>query len=193
MLRLISAVSLLFTLAACVNPTNVVKPLSEQDIGVRNIQNVTVTYSEIGKPILIAADEELAVEGAEDGKEGEIEYLPLKEALTEIVKERLEIRDTDQELYADVEIEIDNFKLANRGLVWLIGDTDQLVGTVRVYDPKTKELLTELYVDVLKGNAGLLGIAIRGGRVREQLSLEFADIIGDELGFEKIKQPNTLQ
>jgi hypothetical protein len=184
-MRLLALLMFGLSLSACVTPTNVVKPLSEENSGTINVQSVVVTYSDFSKSTIIAADEELHAQGIEEGKAGSEDYLPLKEVVTEIVEEQLELRDTDQDQLAVVEIEIDNFKLAHRGLIFLTGDTDQLVGTVRVYDAKSKEILTELYVDVLNGHSGLLGIAIRGGDVREQLSAKFANIIGDELGFEE--------
>ncbi|MBX2835034.1 MAG: hypothetical protein KTR28_08700, partial [Micavibrio sp.] len=46
-----------------------------------------------------------------------------------------------------------------------------------------QELVSEFYVDVLKGTGGLLGLAVRGGGVREKLSAQFAEYIGDNLGF----------
>ncbi|MBX2833870.1 MAG: hypothetical protein KTR28_02755, partial [Micavibrio sp.] len=84
---------------------------------------------------------------------------------------------------AYVEIEVDNLKFVNPMVAILISDTDQLSGTVKVVDSKIQELVSEFYVDVLKGTGGLLGLAVRGGGVREKLSAQFAEYIGDNLGF----------
>ena len=126
-----------------------------------------------------AADKKAYEKGQKENKAQEIQYLSLQDALKQIALERLESRDSDQNHFADIEIEVDNLKLKLKLVdpmaAFLIGDTDQLAGTVYVYDTNTKELLTQFYVDVLKGTGGLLGLAIRGGGVREKLSLQFAD------------------
>ncbi|MBL4906474.1 MAG: hypothetical protein JKX94_03405 [Sneathiella sp.] len=186
-MRLVAIVLFGLALTGCVT-TNVVKPLSEAEQGIRNINKVTVSYSELSKSELKAADQMREQEKADVSSPDARKFKPLKEALSEIVKEHLEQRDTDGKLYADVEIEIDNLKLANAALIWLVGDNDQLTGTVRVHDSDTKVLLTEVYVDILEGNGGLLGLAIRGSGVRERLSLEFAERIGDQLGFAKLEK-----
>lgn len=173
------------TLSACVTPTTTIKPLNPEDKGVRNIQEVNVSYSELAMDKLVAADEKLQEEQKEASTPEAIKYKSLKDALSNITKQHLEERDGNGELYADIEIEIDNLKLANAAAAVLVGDTDQLAGTVKVYDPQSKELLSEFYVDVIKGTGGLLGLAIRGTGVREQLSLQFAGFIADEMGFPK--------
>lgn len=173
-----------FSISACVSPTQVVTPLGEEHKGVRNVETIEVAYGEFSKSKLVAIDLERKAEGDESDTPDELQYKSLKEAMEVIVTQHLESRDNDIGQNSHVEIEIDNLKFANAAAAILIGDTDQLAGTVRVYDTETKALLTEFYVDVLKGRAGLLGLAIRGSGVREQLSLEYADIIGDQLGFE---------
>jgi len=178
-------------LSGCVTPTKAIKPLSEADKGVRNIQSVSVSYNDLNKEALVSADQKLYTKAQEKGANGEIKYKSLKSALQSIAQERLEERDNSGSLYANVSIEIDNLKLANAAAAILVGDSDQLAGTVKVYDPKTKELLTEFYVDIIEGAGGLLGLAIRGAGVRERLSLQFADHIGNELGFPEVEKTVT--
>lgn len=176
------------SLSACVTPTKVITPLDEMNRGVMNIQSVNVKYSDITLDKLISSDEKAKTTGLEVGKSEEAQYQPLKVTLKDIAKERLESRDSNGDLLANIDIEVDSMKLANPLATVLVGDTDQLSGTVRAYDPKTNEVFTEFYVDVLEGSGGLLGLAIRGGGVRERLSLQFADHIGNELGFTEIKK-----
>ncbi len=184
MFRFIALFFVAVSLSACVTPTTIITPLNVKDQGVRNIQSVSVSYSDLSKDNIIAADQGLKETQEEKKAEQHARYLPLKETLRNIVKERLETRDSDGPLAANIEIEIDNLKLANPMKAFLVGDTDQLAGTVRIYDPRTNVLLTEFYTDVLKGAGGIVGVVTRGG-MRENLSLQFADIIGDHLGYPK--------
>jgi len=174
-------------LSACVTPTKAIKPLDPTKLGTINVQTVSVSYNSLNAESLVGKDQERQAEASKAQDSSLIKYKPLKTALKEIATNRLETRDSDSNSYANVDIEIDNLKLANAAAAILIGDTDQLSGTVRVTDTKSKELFTEFYVDIIEGAGGLLGMAIRGAGVRERLSLQFADHIGDELGFEKVK------
>lgn len=174
----------MLALTACVNPTNVIKPLAEKDQGARNIQSVKVTYSDLSNGSLLAADEQLKIEAKESDDPENIQYRPLKETLEVIVSDYLEKIDSDSTLNTDIEIEIDNLKLANAAVVFFLGDADQLAGTVRVYDAETRELLSEMYIDVVDGNGGLIGLAMRGTNPRGNLSSKFAAILGKELGYE---------
>ncbi len=174
------------SLSACMSPTTVVTPLAEKEQGIRNIQNVSVSYSDL----LSGTIEEMDTKRQEQAKTNKnpdaIKFKPLKISMSEVIKEALETRDNDEDYFADIHIEVDTLKLANPAMAILLGDTDQLAGTVRVIDPQTDKLLTEIYVDVLESSGGLLGLAIRGAGVRERLALQFGDHIGDQLGFRKI-------
>lgn len=173
------------SLTACVTPTKVLQALPEEQKGSLNIQSVSVTYSDLSRDQIILLDEKAQERAETADSPNEIQYKTLETSLETIVKEYLEGIDSDGLSNANVKIEIDNLKFANAAAALLVGDTDQLAGTVRVYNAQSKQLVSEFYVDVLKGTGGLLGLAIRGGGVREKLANDFAIHIGNELGFEK--------
>lgn len=80
-----------------------------------------------------------------------------------------------------VNVEIDTLKTANAGMAILAGSSDQLAGQVQIVDAASGERLGEFYVDVINAHSGLLGLAIRGGGVREKLATEFAGHIAKQL------------
>ncbi len=185
-MRKITALAVLVMLSACApQHTKVIQPLDQNYRGALNIKNIKVTYSDLSVEKISALDSKLASKGQESGTPEEIQYQPFNVSFKEVAAKSLEERDGNGVNQADITIEVDNLKLANAVATILIGDIDQLSGSVKVNDSKTKELLSEFYVDVFKGSGGLLGLAIRGGGVREKLAAQFAEYIGDELGFEK--------
>ncbi|MEM9470192.1 MAG: hypothetical protein AAF988_08515 [Pseudomonadota bacterium] len=179
------------TISGCVQHTKMLKPLAEKQQGTLNIQSVTVSYSDLSAETIMAIDEKIKTEAEKKGNSDSIASQPLKSSMAKVTKEVLEARDSDTNDFANIYIEVDNLKFVDPMAAILISDTDQLSGSVKVVDPKTKELLSEFYVDVLKGTGGLLGLAVRGGGVREKLSAQFAEYIGDNLGFEKIENTAT--
>lgn len=185
-MRVLLLLSLIF-LSGCVQATTVIEPLNKDAKGIIDVQNIYVTYNEFAKTSILKLDAEAKERGVKSDDPEEIQYQSLKTSLEKVAKEHLEQRDGDSSVYADISIEISNFKLVNPMAAILVGDSDQLTGTVKVYDTKTKKLYTEFYVDVLKGSGGLLGLAIRGGGVREKLGLNFAKHIGDELGYREVE------
>jgi hypothetical protein len=76
---------------------------------------------------------------------------------------------------------MDTLKTANAAMAWLASSSDQLAGMVEVRDAATDAKLSEFYVDVMEAHAGLLGMALRGGGVREKLAAKFATHLADEL------------
>lgn len=175
----------LLLLSACVTPTTIVKPLDTQHQGNRNINYVNVSYSELSKDKITKMDNEAIEEGREEGTLNELKHQPLHTSMAYIVKESLEKVDNDSGFSTNIEIEVDNLQIANPLAMFLVGDNDQLTGTVKVYDTQTKQLLTEFYVDHLKPQGGLLDMAIRGTGVREKMSAQFAEYIAEQMGFEK--------
>ena len=80
-----------------------------------------------------------------------------------------------------LDVEIDTLKTANSGMMLLAGSNDQLAGSVELTDAATGEKLGQFYVDVINSHSGLLGMALRGGGVREKLAQEFANHIAKQL------------
>lgn len=84
-------------------------------------------------------------------------------------------------------VEIDTLKTANAGMAVLAGSSDQLSGSVKVLDFASGEKLGEFYVDVINAHSGLLGLAMRGGGIREKLAEEFALHVSQQLTGRKSK------
>lgn len=80
-----------------------------------------------------------------------------------------------------LKIELDTLKTANAGMAVLIGSSDQLAGTVAVFDVESGRKVGEFYVDVLNTRSGLFGLAARGSGVREKLAAEFSQHIAKQL------------
>lgn len=186
-MRLATLILALLTLSACV-PKNVqvVQPLPDELLGQLDVQNVTVSYSQLAQDRIQKIDLERKVEGEKSSEPELVSYKPLSTVLADITKNRLEQRDEDSQRFVDIKIEIDNLKLVNPVAAVLIGDVDQLSGSVKAVDSATGETVTECYVDVINGSGGLLGLAIRGAGAREKISAQFSDFIGDHLGYKKL-------
>lgn len=61
----------------------------------------------------------------------------------------------------DVVVRIDNFKRRNPAAVVLIGDTNNLAGSVQLVSPtEGNKTVAEYYVDELQGGGGLIGLAL---------------------------------
>lgn len=71
-------------------------------------------------------------------------------------------------------VTLDTIKTANAGMAFLGSSADQLAGLVEVTDAEAGTKLGSFYIDVLNNHGGLLGMAMRGGGVREKLADEFA-------------------
>lgn len=84
-------------------------------------------------------------------------------------------------------VEIDTLKTANAAMAMLAASSDQLSGTVTVMDAATSAKVGEFYVDVINSHGGLLGLAMRGGGIREKLAEEFALHISRQLTGRKNK------
>lgn len=77
-------------------------------------------------------------------------------------------------------VEIDDLGLASTGGA-LLGQEDRLAGSVFIRDAATGAPLGQLYIDIDQTSAGLVGLAIRGGGVREKLAEEFATRVARQL------------
>lgn len=88
-------------------------------------------------------------------------------------------------------VTLDTIKTANAGMAFLGSSADQLAGMVEVTDAEAGTKLGSFYIDVLNNHGGLLGMAMRGGGVREKLADEFALESSRILTGRKSKTPRT--
>lgn len=111
--------------------------------------------------------------------------LPFAQMMELVVKDVTRDRGLTSGRPLRIAVEIDTLKTANAGMALLAGSSDQLAGTVQVLDGVSGEKLGEYYVDVINSHSGLLGLALRGGGVREKLATEFAGHIARQLTSKK--------
>lgn len=73
-----------------------------------------------------------------------------------------------------LKVTLDTVKTANAGMAMLMGSSDQLAGLVEVSEMESGRALGSFYIDVINSHGGLMGLAMRGSGIREELADEFA-------------------
>ena len=180
------------SLAACVQPVEVVQPLAEAQRGQVEVVDVEVSLTQTAGERMQKFDEKAAktrtdeglpvwTEGMQKPEREHYETLPFQTMFAYMVEDVLQERGVMGPEKVRLNVEIDTLKTANAAMMWLAGDSDQLAGMVSVHDVDSNVKLAEFYVDTTNSNAGLLGIAIRGGGVREKLTAEFAGHVAKQL------------
>jgi len=90
-----------------------------------------------------------------------------------------------------LKVGFDTVKTANAGMAMLAGSADQLAGLVEVSDAASGKPLGSFYIDVINSHSGLMGLAMRGGGIREELAEEFALESSRVLAGRKSKKPKA--
>ena len=106
--------------------------------------------------------------------------LPFAKLLDRDVKDAARTRGMQAGRPLRVAVEMDVLRIPDIGMA-VLGRSDRLAGQVRVEDARTGDRLALFYVTVDHPHSGLIGLAIRGGGVREKLVREFAAHIADQL------------
>lgn len=195
MLR-IAALAAALMLSACgPKAVDVIKPVPASLRNASVVQDVTVTLSPLAAELMekfeakarekradaglapVDASAELSVKPPRD----EYATLPFAQMLELMVKDVTRARGLNSGQPLRVAVEIDTLKTANAGMAILAGSSDQLAGTVKILNAGTGQQLGEFYIDVINSHSGLLGLAMRGGGVREKLADEFAGHIAKQL------------
>lgn len=169
----------LIAVSACSSGTQEVLPLSRAIVGASRVAAVEVVLQPTAQPSVAGLDERAAASGAQG---------PASQPFTALIAAAVR----DAALRAGLTggrplrlvLDIDHLAVPGTGAA-LFGKDDRLAGTVYVRDAATGAMLGQLYVDVASGNAGLLGIALRGGGVRERLVSAFAERIAGALSGRK--------
>lgn len=73
----------------------------------------------------------------------------------------------------EMQVRVDNFKLANSGMVMLLGDSHEVAAEVKLVKPEDNNVAAEYYVQERTSGAGLVGLAILSGGSRA-ISTDFA-------------------
>jgi hypothetical protein len=91
----------------------------------------------------------------------------------------------------NLKVSFDTVKTANAGMAMLAGSADQLAGLVEVSDAASGKPLGSFYIDVINSHSGLMGLAMRGSGIREELAEEFALESSRVLAGRKSKKPKA--
>lgn len=191
-----AALAAALALTACgPKPVDVIQPVSESIRNASMVDEVDVRLSPLAAELMAKFDAKArdkraeaglaAVDPAAEPADGvardEWSTLPFSQMLELMVKDVTRERGLTSGRPLRIAVEIDTLKTADAGMTILVGSSDQLAGTVQVLDAASGEKLGEFYVDVINAHSGLLGLALRGGGVREKLAGEFAGHIAKQL------------
>jgi hypothetical protein len=106
--------------------------------------------------------------------------MPFANLLPQLLKEAAIQRGMKEGRALTLTVELDHLKVPAAGAS-LVGHHDRLAGQVRIADSRTGEALGSFYVDVDQHFPGLIGLAVRGGGVREKLASAFVRHILDQI------------
>jgi len=182
-------------LAACMpNPVRVIEPVSAEIRGASHVADVAVAVSPLAADTMERFEAKARENRAEAGlppvppgglaarpSRDEYATLPFAQMMELVVEDVTREQGLQSGRPLRLEIEIDTLKTANAAMAILAASNDQLAGTVRVLDAASGERLGEFYVDVINSHSGLLGLAMRGGGIREELAQEFSLHIARQL------------
>jgi hypothetical protein len=123
-------------LSACVSPVKTVSSLSDEEVSKIGIGQIRVEQGNVAVDPELRPELQAALENH------------LRTCAPGINKR-------------DIVVKVDNFKRRNPAAVILIGDTNNLAGSVQIQSPtEGNKVLAEYYVDELQGGGGLIGLAL---------------------------------
>ena len=160
-------------LAACaVAPVETVQAAPDALRGAAYVDSVQLSLAAAARAAVAESD-------ARRRGEGDV-GLPFARLFDKAVKEATRARGLETGRPLLVTIEMDVLRIPDVAMA-VLGRSDRLAGQVRVEDARSGERLALFYVTVDKPHSGLIGLAMRGGGVREKLVREFAAHIAEQL------------
>lgn len=172
------------TLAACGSgPVKVIDPLTAEEApGKVALGTIEVSYSELGREKINEDDAE-RIEDDDRYDNGEVKptSMPLHELLKRDLYNEIMKRGIAGDTPVNISVSVDTMQYQNGIATILVGSSDQMSAAVTVTHAETNAVLADFYVDLVRGNAGLLGLAIRGAGIRENFSEDFAEYVADQL------------
>ncbi|HEY1606809.1 MAG TPA: hypothetical protein VGF77_14550 [Allosphingosinicella sp.] len=169
----IAPLILALPLAACgPKPVEMFQPPPAALGGAAYVYEVDLSLS--GESRTAAGDSDRKLHGEGDAA------LPFAKLLDKAVKEATRARGLEAGRPLILTVEMDVLRIPGAAMA-AFGTSDRLAGQVRVEDAKTGERLALFYVTVDHPHSGLIGLAMRGGGVREKLVREFAGRIAGQL------------
>jgi hypothetical protein len=165
--------ALALPLAACaVKPIDMMQAAPEALRGAAYVDAVELSLS-------AAARAEIKRSDATRHGEGDV-GLPFASLFDKAVKEATRARGLETGRPLLVTVEMDLLRIPDVAMA-VLGRSDRLAGQVIITDARTGDRLALFYVTVDKAHSGLIGLAMRGGGVREKLVREFAARIAEQL------------
>jgi hypothetical protein len=170
---LAALIALALPLAACaVKPIDMMEAPPATLRGTSYVDSVALSLSAAARAEIKASD----AKHHGDGDTG----LPFGRLFDKAVKEATRARGLEAGRPLLVTVEMDVLRIPDVAMA-VLGRSDRLAGQVRVEDARTGDRLALFYVTVDKAHSGLIGLAVRGGGVREKLVREFAERIAEQL------------
>ena len=80
----------------------------------------------------------------------------------------------------EMRVRVDNFKLANSGMVMLLSDSHEVAAEVKLVNPEDNSVVAEYYVQEMTHGSGLIGLARLSGGARA-ISTDFADSVCEKI------------
>jgi hypothetical protein len=189
-------IGLTLLLSACgPSAVQVFRPVPASVRGAGMIADVRVRPGPMSRSIMAALDQRTAERRSGAGlppvdpaaeppgalPRDQYDMLPFAQMFELMLKDVARERGLAGTMALRVEVEIDTLKTANAGMAIIAGSRDQLAGQVEIFDARSNERIGQYYVDVVNAHSGLIGLAIRGGGIREKLAAQFARHIVDQL------------
>ncbi|MDB5693943.1 MAG: hypothetical protein JWO81_3006 [Alphaproteobacteria bacterium] len=159
-------------LSCAVPPVETMEAAPEALRGAAYVDSVELALNAAARVAVAASDRKLHGEGDS--------ALPFARLFDKAVKEATRARGLDGARPLIVTVEMDGLRIPDAAMAAL-GRSDRLAGQIRVADARTGDRLALFYVTVDKQHSGLIGLAMRGGGVREKLVRDFAAHIADQL------------
>jgi hypothetical protein len=170
---LLALLILSLPLAACaVAPVEMMEAAPDAFRGGAYVDSVELSLAAPARAAVAEADRKLHGEGDAG--------LPFARLFDKAVKDATRARGLAAGRALIVTVELDVLRIPDVGMA-VLGRSDRLAGQVKVSDARSGDRLALFYVTVDKPHSGLIGLAIRGGGVREKLVRDFAAHIADQL------------
>jgi hypothetical protein len=155
LMRMGAAAAAALAVGACAQPVQPIKGWSPQTAAQASVGSIDITNRAAKMP--------------EDGVQ----------ALQTALEQRLAQCATGPTKY-EMQVRLDNFKLANSGMVMLLGDSHEVSAEVKLIKPEDNGVAAEYYVQERTYGSGLIGLTMLSGGSRA-ISTDFAKSVCEKV------------
>lgn len=155
LMRISAAAAAALAVGACAQPVQPIKSWSPQTAAQASVGSVVITNRAANVP--------------EDGVQ----------ALQTALEQQLAQCATGPTKY-EMQVRLDNFKLANSGMVMVLGDSHEVSAEVKLIKPEDSGVAAEYYVQERTQGGGLIGLAKLSGGSRA-ISTDFAKSVCEKV------------